>query len=1465
MSEGYADTILLDCNRLSSVQAKSDTSNDGLSTWTNKLGTGVKLKQGDRVSIHSGFISERGAGGTTIEFEGTPQKREYYLDVPVKRESQRYRFPSRAGTGDRRFPEPSGTPSNGRCHYYETERQGPFQLKDNEINFKISYYKTTNGQGYFHLPRRFDAWKQNAYPNSFLVDDGTATGGTDDIHTKAQLLNNEYMRNNNTHLYYTNSLVTAKDPANWKSAGTSATAFTQFCLSPPVTNVPNIHLQAPNGGAYRRFGRNGWPNSPELQFSALSAPYGTGTLHFTAPPQDCWLNGKLGNLYEDYDTSSLRPCRADMYWHTGFGCMGTQMPTIDSVVNDSGTNLDKNDIPIIEASYNPNGWRGKNDNSRYTLYVKEISYFSQPRQVDGDVQDADLIGDSPLTSYIKTTEFDDDVTTDNDTASRHDFYPYWSGGASAPAEQKISGATNIRPTYEHAERDPAISEYIKYEEVKKLSIPEGYNSATNVADDLTAQLNATTNQENIFGQVGGCLFGRNLVDLKNDLPSVQPFLNAVDNVEPPQAVPIGFKKESETYKTFPCATSVTFNSEHHGTFFGGKNTGEGQAPATAQSQGGARGAQAIDYLSSYATIGVKRPELWEAGRKITKTMGRRKIGEGTRTGNYFPNTETGTGDWSWKQVIYPQIVNQMDSADRATIEIHTDWEWNEYNLLTLKEFFDAQGKYPELWEAVPFKGPNQATSEAKDGLSPTNSRYLHMNNNDSNFPTQNPTGSLNWQYGLGSDNYGGTYIKGNTANDSFDFLLGGLVSQDATITRCHSSVPLWFYYDSTRSDEADGGESDSRLYYGFAKKITYADNYETESRTFATSAAGNYSAGATTINVKYQADNGGLFKVGESIPNEKGTYLSVALGFSPEITITNAVAISSVVQTLTLASGLPSDITLGVPLGVNFTTHPTKEAIGFTTSKIGGLPESYWKDQMGETVASISVSKSRTIGYDCHFSAFGSSAICLYTGILSGTQANKPLSEGAFANNLNISSQMALGARSDENMYLQNPNVCQGISSKITMLDPADTDTQANMIQGLRFNKYPTYQFIRERYCGASNPKLGFDTDSSRFNFQDLHAPEVEGATAYAGNSQVCYNNIESLTATFTPSVVDGGDIAPSVNNKVYFINKRFVNRNDYCPDLFPYEQEVKTADFEIINTSITKPDPMPKDTYTTMNPNITPNAIFDADGGIFIEDWGLADDGSGTQTDVEKSTYQRQNWDNSLWSVLGFTYEQFHSSTTLSRQARPNAVRTMTDLGKLTTNAIVSQADLGKFMNTIAGGNYNNSQLSHVQNPLYTQSYIDFKLTTGTGLHPPCCPTNYYPLVNQQAISSGASGINLPRKMINPYFLVKSDIVSDVKYIGGKESGQYLPIVFVVNKENGFGDFFFQSSGQEEFTITHDTTLSSITTSIHLPNMRQPLLNQGSSIIYKITKMNNAQLGVGDMLLQQEMKKKQSDKKSSL
>ena len=75
MDGGYTDTILLDCSRPASEEAKANN-NVSLSQYTNKLGAGVHLNAGDKVSVHSGFVSELGCGADTIEFLGRDLKHE---------------------------------------------------------------------------------------------------------------------------------------------------------------------------------------------------------------------------------------------------------------------------------------------------------------------------------------------------------------------------------------------------------------------------------------------------------------------------------------------------------------------------------------------------------------------------------------------------------------------------------------------------------------------------------------------------------------------------------------------------------------------------------------------------------------------------------------------------------------------------------------------------------------------------------------------------------------------------------------------------------------------------------------------------------------------------------------------------------------------------------------------------------------------------------------------------------------------------------------------------------------------------------------------------------------------------------------------------------------------------------------------------------------------------------------------
>src|SRR5210317_1057487 len=67
----YSQTILLDCNRRQSVEfSASNLANTNQAIFTNQISSGITLDIGDQVSIQSAHISQRGAGGSIIEFAG---------------------------------------------------------------------------------------------------------------------------------------------------------------------------------------------------------------------------------------------------------------------------------------------------------------------------------------------------------------------------------------------------------------------------------------------------------------------------------------------------------------------------------------------------------------------------------------------------------------------------------------------------------------------------------------------------------------------------------------------------------------------------------------------------------------------------------------------------------------------------------------------------------------------------------------------------------------------------------------------------------------------------------------------------------------------------------------------------------------------------------------------------------------------------------------------------------------------------------------------------------------------------------------------------------------------------------------------------------------------------------------------------------------------------------------------------
>ena len=395
------------------------------------------------------------------------------------------------------------------------------------------------------------------------------------------------------------------------------------------------------------------------------------------------------------------------------------------------------------------------------------------------------------------------------------------------------------------------------------------------------------------------------------------------------------------------------------------------------------------------------------------------------------------------------------------------------------------------------------------------------------------------------------------------------------------------------------------------------------------------------------------------------------------------------------------------------------------------------------------------IGWDLHFSAYGTHCCMLYTGNLNATYNGK------------------------------------------TMLMTKDNND--NPTDQKWHNLYP---YIRDTYLGANQIELGVE-EKGKFYIHQLHTPE------YIGNS-------------FSSGSTPDNPINPDASDQVYRVNKRLSGDN-FCPDMVPYRPVISTDTNDVHNGKIE---------ISNFNTNLTPFAIYDAMSGIFIEDFGISQD----------------DWDKSLWGMLGFSWEQFNTRTTLNRQTRLNNLVNVNNIGALTTNADITAGDVPTYPRNAYGGSYYNNSLPLVNFPFFESETTEYANKVIPSI----------PAITESQVSVRISADNLPIKMSSAYYLIKSDIVQDTKYYGmgaddgnGYSTGQCLPIVGVVNKENGFGDFYFQTDTKMAFTITKPSVISSITTSIHNPDMSLARVENDTAVIYMVKKNNTGNYNIGAELIQ--------------
>tara|TARA_R110000737_G_scaffold43223_1_gene63705 strand:- start:1002 stop:4100 length:3099 start_codon:yes stop_codon:yes gene_type:complete len=350
------------------------------------------------------------------------------------------------------------------------------------------------------------------------------------------------------------------------------------------------------------------------------------------------------------------------------------------------------------------------------------------------------------------------------------------------------------------------------------------------------------------------------------------------------------------------------------------------------------------------------------------------------------------------------------------------------------------------------------------------------------------------------------------------------------------------------------------------------------------------------------------------------------------------------------------------------------------------------------------------------------------------------------------------------------------------------------------------YPYFTSIYLGANNPLFNFDTIQNRFYFSQLHTPE------YIGNY---WKN--GIDADF--------QLTSNPDEQVYKINK-ILNAFNFCPDCTPYKENLAiTTATENASSGISAAF---MDTiFKQKNQNITPYAIYDSQCGISLEETSIEDKGFRT----------------SLLGILGFTKEQFNlnlsSSGVVNSQTRTLNNKPIRAVS-LTTNADIVASDPTKY-----GANpYGALSMGLMPPTPFIQEFGENVVA-------------YAPIV-QACDSSRVVATNLPRKMIKPFYTIRSNIIGEGGYYGAHQSANPSPVVSIVNKMGtGGGDYYFQENSNIKFTATKPYTIQNIKTSVHDPDGKLSNdITDDSAVIYRINKNINANMNLIEDLMQQSKKK---------
>ena len=345
-------------------------------------------------------------------------------------------------------------------------------------------------------------------------------------------------------------------------------------------------------------------------------------------------------------------------------------------------------------------------------------------------------------------------------------------------------------------------------------------------------------------------------------------------------------------------------------------------------------------------------------------------------------------------------------------------------------------------------------------------------------------------------------------------------------------------------------------------------------------------------------------------------------------------------------------------------------------------------------------------------------------------------------------------------------------------------------------------------YLGADNPTLNWD--GTNFAFSNFHTSLNRG-NPYSANNPILIKGHQSLPNAVPappPADADAQDVVYKINPATEYM--------DWTPDRTPYhldDYDLTTDGYGLEDISVRR-----------TNHNYEKWTIYDMLSGIYVEDFGVPEN----------------LWSNSLWGLLGFTYNQFHTidNNRHTRIQSGNANK----LSYLTTNAEVIEGDTKIYSTNWVGlPMYNNMITTPVNIPGYNP------LTEVVNHW-----SQIFPEIVHKTQSINIIAENLPTRMIRGYYTIRSNILEGTPFIGGKVNNTTMPIIGVVDKINGDGDFYFGQEGSLNFTITKPLRLASLSVSIHDPDGSYARTSEQSTILFKVEKSMTTTFNIAQQMLEE-------------